>query len=112
MRPGGTQLQLEVRRRVGVALLEAGWGIHQVGASPGSVCRWRDTLAYQGEAGLTAKRHSGSKPRLTGVQREQLMALLSQGTRAHGFRNALWTLSRIAALIERHFGRPYSPSGV
>ena len=79
---------LEIRRRVAMALLDSGWGIRQVArqvkASPGSVCRWRDPRATQGEAGLIAKRHPGSKPKLTAVQRQQLLELLSQGARAHG----------------------------
>ena len=116
MRPTGTKQQLEMRRRVAMALLDVGWGIRQgarqVKASPGSVCRWRDTRASQGDAGLTAKRHPGSKPKLTAVQRHQLLEWLSQGARAHGWHNALWTLKRITALIERHFGLTYGPSGI
>lgn len=99
-----------------MALLDVGWGVRQVArqvqASPGSVCRWRDTRAQQGEAGLSAKRHPGSQPKLSAMQRQQWLALLSQGARAHGWRNALWTLKRLVALIERHFGIPYCPSGV
>src|SRR5262245_65007 len=116
MRPTGTKQQLEIRRRVAMALLDVGWGIRQVArqvkASPGSVCRWRATRTQQGEAGLTAKRHPGSKPNLNAAQRQQLVALLSQGARAHGWRHALWTLKRIVVLIECHFGIPYGPSGV
>jgi transposase len=37
---------------------------------------------------------------------------LSQGARAHGCHNELWTLARIAMVIERHFGITYCPSGV
>jgi transposase len=37
---------------------------------------------------------------------------LRQGARAQGFRNALWTLGRIATVIDRHFGITYCPSGV
>jgi transposase len=99
-----------------MALLDAGRGIRQVArqvkASPGSVCRWRDTRAHHGEVGLTAKRHPGSKPKLTAEQRHRLLDLLSQGARAHGFRNELWTLRRITVLIARHFGIAYCPSGV
>jgi putative transposase len=91
-----------------MALLDVGWGIRQVArqvkASPGSVCRWRDTLAQQGEAGLPAKRPPGSKPTLRPEQCQAVLALLNQGARVHGYRNARWTLRRIAALIERHFG--------
>jgi transposase len=116
MRPTGTKQQLEIRRRVAMALLDIGWGVRQVArqvkASPGSVCRWRDTRAHQGEAGLTAKRHPGSKPHLTAAQCHQLFALLRQGPRAHGYPNELWTLKRVAALIQQHFGITYCPSGV
>ena len=116
MRPTGTKQQLEIRRRVAMALLDIGWGVRQVArqvkASPGSVCRWRATRHQHGEAGLDAKRQPGSKPRLTEAQRARLVALLHQGARAHGGRNALWTLKRIAALIEHHFGISYCPSGV
>jgi transposase len=117
MRPQGTAIQLEVRRRVAVALLETGWGVRQVArhvkASPSSVRRWRDAVARHAEAGLNAKPHpGGSQPKLSLDQRQRLVALLSQGARAHGFRNALWTLARIATVIERHFGVTYCPSGV
>jgi transposase len=116
MRPTGTKQQLEIRRRVAMALLDVGWGVRQVArqvkASPGSVCRWRDTRAQQGEAGLTAKRHPGSKPKLNAAQCQQLLVLLSQGARAHGWPNELWTLKRITALIARHFGLSYCPSGI
>jgi|RhiMetdeSRZDD1v2_1073273.scaffolds.fasta_scaffold124703_5 transposase len=116
MRPKGTKLQLEIRRRVAMTLLDTGWGIRQVArqvkASPGSICRWRDARDHYGEAGLNAKRHPGGTSRLTEAQRARLLTLLRQGARAHGFRNELWTLRRIAALIQRHFGISYCPSGV
>jgi transposase len=116
MRPTGTKQQLEMRRRVAMAFLDIGWGIRQgarqVKASPGSVCRWRDARAQHGEAGLDAQRHPGSKPRLTAAQRARLVPLLHHGACAHGWRNALWTLKRMAALIARHWGLSYGPSGV
>ena len=117
MRPKGTSTQLEVRRRVAVSLLEAGWGIRQVArhvkASHSSVRRWRDAAQQNPDTGLDSKPHpGGSKSRLNDEQHHQLVELLSQGARAHGYRNELWTLSRIAALIERHFGISYCPSGV
>jgi transposase len=110
-------MQLEVRRRVAVSLLEAGWGVRQVArhvkASPSSVRRWRDAVARHAQAGLDAKPHpGGSQPKLSPQQRRHLIDLLSQGARAHGFRNELWTLARIATVIKRHFGITYCPSGV
>src|SRR5262245_3614701 len=115
MRPTGTSIQLEVRRRVAVSLMEAGWGVRHVArhvkASPSSVRRWRDAVAQHAEAGLDAKPHpGGSQPKLSPAQRQQLVTLLRQGARAQGFRNALWALARVAALIECHFGVTYCPS--
>jgi transposase len=117
MRPKGTTIQLEVRRRVAVSLLEAGWSVRHVArhvkAAPSSVRRWRDAVAQHPETGLDAKPHpGGSQPKLSLEQRHHLIDLLSQGARAHGFRNELWTLSRIATVIARHFGHTYCPSGV
>jgi putative transposase len=117
MRPKGTPIPLAVRRRVAVSLLEAGGGIRHVArhvkASPSSVRRWRDAVAQHAAAGLNAKPHpGGSDPKLNADQRQQLIELLRQGARTHGFRNARWPLKRIATIIERHFGRTYCPSGV
>lgn len=116
MRPPGTKQQLEVRRRVAVALLHRGWGVRQVarhiGCSHSSVRRWRDAFAQQADAGLNAKPHPGSRPKLTPTQYQQLAELLAQGARTHGYRTELWTLHRIAQLIEQRFGITYCPSGV
>ena len=116
MRPKGTKLQLEVRRRVAVALLHAGWGLRQVarqvGASPSSVSRWRDAFDHQADTGLNAKQHPGSTPKLTAQQRQQLTTFLSQGPHAHGLGTTRWTLAGIAAVIECRFGITYTPSGV
>jgi transposase len=69
-------------------------------------------VAKHAQAGLNAKPHpGGSQPKLTLAQRQHLIALLRQGARAHGFRNELWTLARVATIIERRFGVTYCPSG-
>ena len=117
MRPKGTSIQLEVRRRLAVALLETGWSVRKVArhvkASPSSVRRWRDAVSQDPETGLTAKPHpGGSQSKLNTEQAQHLIKLLSQGARTHGFRNELWPLARVATLIERHFGIAYCPSGV
>lgn len=116
MRPKGTKQQLEVRRRVAVALLESGWGVRQVarhiGCSHSSVRRWRDAFNQQADAGLNAKPHPGSQPKLTPEQQQDLVELLAKGARAHGYRTELWTLQRIVQRIAQHFGITYCPSGV
>ena len=65
-----------------------------------------------GREGLKAKPHPGPRPKLTDRQRQTLESLLLQGPLAHGYATDLWTLKRIAEVIERHFGVRYDPSGV
>jgi transposase len=107
MRPKGTKYPLEIRRRVAMALLQDGWGVRQVArhvkASPSSG-RWRDALLQQGEAGLTAKRYPSSQPKRKAAQGHALLALLSQGARAHAYRHALWALRRIPPSLSGTLG--------
>jgi transposase len=117
MRPKGTSIQLEVRRRLAISLLETGWGVRKVArhvnASPKSVRRWREAKAQNPDTGLQSKPHPGGRqPRLHSEQQQHLIELLHQGARAHGFQNQLWTLARVATVIERHFAISYCPSGV
>jgi transposase len=49
---------------------------------------------------------------LTAEQHQQLLSLLLQGAKANGFPNELWTLKRIAAVIQVHYGVRYHPSHV
>jgi transposase len=67
----------------------------------------------QHTAGLDVKPPPGGSPLKRSLnQRHHLIELLRRGARAYGFRNALWTLSRIATVIKRHFGVIYCPRGV
>ena len=116
MRPKGTAEELERRRRRAVALVEEGWSMRDaakaVGASPGSVSTWYATYQKHGDAGLAAKAHPGRPPELTPRQLKELETLLSKGAAHQGYPNELWTLRRVAALIEKEFGVSYDPSGV
>src|SRR5262249_27313025 len=113
-RPIGTAPELERRRRRAVELVEAGespctvariLGVHDT-----SVHRWR-RLART-EAGLDAKPHKGPTPGLSDEQLAQLEQLLLKGAEHHGWPNQLWTASRVATVIERHFHRKYHPEHV
>jgi len=81
-----------------------------LGVDPGTVHRWR-RLA-QSPGGLDAVAHRGPKAGLDDAQLRQLEALLQQGAKRHGWANELWTATRVAALITRHFGRSYHPEHV
>ena len=116
MRPKGSAAQLEERRRRAVALIQEGCGptevARMVGASKGSVTRWRQTYERGGEDGLDSKPHPGRPPKLSARQRRELAKLLLQGARHHGLATELWTLSRVAELVRRKFGISYHPGHV
>jgi transposase len=99
--------ELERRRRHGARLLAAGHpqaeAASQVGVSRRTAMRW-ERLRRQG--GLEARRraeHSGHPGRLCEWEREELVRLLKAGSPAVGFATELWTLLRIARVIEDMF---------
>lgn len=116
MRPKGSAEVLEARRLEAGRQLLAGKGIREVArlvkASPSSVKRWKEALEEGGLEALAAKPHPGRPPRLTAEQKEDLAAILLRGPRAAGFPTDLWTLPRIAKVIEVHFQVKYHPAHV
>ena len=116
MRPLGTAGQLEKRRRRAIGLLRAGKPYREVArvvrASLSSVVRWHQAYRRHGRRGLGPRPVPGRPPRLTKAQQEGLKQLLLRGARAAGHATELWTLKRIARLIERQFGVCYSSVGV
>jgi transposase len=116
MRPIGTQKQLEQRRIRAVKLLREGHGIREtarmVGASPSSVVRWRDAYKKGGKQALASKRPPSRPCRLSKKQLAKLEKLFLKGPRANGYKTDLWTLRRIAKVIQKHFGQSYQPSGI
>lgn len=116
MRPKGNAKELEVRRRIGGKLLREGRGTREVarivGASPSSVDRWKKAIQKDGLKGLKAKPHPGRRGRLQSQQKERLEQILLDGPLAVGFVTVLWTLSRVAKVIERTFGVKYHPGHV
>lgn len=111
MRPHGSPQDLETRRRSVIALLRKNLSLHEIarriGCHASSVLRWRNTWRRGGPAALKAKPAPGRPPRLTLKQKAKLVALLTQGAMAHGYRTELWTTQRISVLIERQFGVKY-----
>jgi transposase len=81
-----------------------------LGIHAGSVRRWRRMA--DAPDGLKAKPHPGPKHGLSDEQLQQLEALLVEGAKHHGWPNQLWTASRVAELIKRHFGISYHPEHV
>jgi transposase len=114
MRAKGTAAELERRRRRAVELVEQGEApaivARILGVTRSSLHRWR-RMARQGQS-LAAKPVPGAKRRLTDSQLRELEGLLDQGAPAQGFANELWTSTRVAQVIRRHFGVTYHPDYV
>jgi transposase len=72
---------------------------------------WRAWQA-EGEAGLQAAGRAGRLPRLSGEQLAEVEADLLKGARDNGYPSELWTLRRVAEVIERRTGVSYHPGHV
>ena len=84
----------------------------QLGASRQSVSRWYVAWQRDQPGWLAGAGRAGRKPKLDKRQRKVLDKALRQGAPAHGFGTALWTLPRVATLIERLTGVCYHPGHV
>jgi transposase len=84
----------------------------KVGAVPSSVVRWEQAFDRDGDQGLNSKPQAGGKARLSTAQKKRLVDFLLKGPTSFGWRTELWTLSRVAEVIERKFGVRYHVSHV
>lgn len=111
MRRHGSPQELECIRLKAVRL-------HQQGMAPGEIVgildrslRWVQVTLKQfrerGESGLRHRPHVGRQPKLSMLQRRQLLARILKGARANGFATDLWTAPRVRELIQRVFAVNY-----
>jgi transposase len=109
-------MQLQERRLEAIALLQSGHVqadvAHLLEVSPGAVSQWKKAYDQGGRQALLAKPPPGRTPRLSKKQCATLVRLLKQGPRQHGWTTELWTLPRIAGLIEKEFDVHYDQSSV
>lgn len=80
--------------------------------SPVSVHRWHVQWKQGGVKNLLGAGRAGRKPRLNGGQIKKIDRILRQGPRHHGFATELWTLPRMASVIEKKTGIRYHPGHV
>lgn len=109
--------ELERRRKQAARLFAAGEMIlaaiaRELKVSPQSVSRWYREWKRGGSDALRGAGRAGNKPRLDRYQLRAVEKVLCQGSRAQGFRSDLWTLPRVAAVIERVTGVRYHPGHV
>lgn len=76
------------------------------------VIRWKEVVKRGGREALAAKPHPGRHPHLSPEQKRKPLELLSKGPTAHGYVSQLWTLPRIAKVIEHHFSIKYNPAHI
>ena len=77
-----------------------------------SVSRWYGQWKQSGRDGLKAAPRAGRKPLVNARHLRRVQTALRQGARAHGFSADLWTLPRVATVIERITGVRYHPGHV
>lgn len=108
---------LEHRRKRAARLFAGGRKIlaaiaRELKVSRQSVSRWYKHWKRGGTEALQGAGRAGRRPQLDSGQRRQVKTALRQGARAHGFGTDLWTLPRVAAVIERLTGMQYHPGHV
>ena len=74
--------------------------------------RWKTAWGRGGSAALASKGPAGRKSKLTAEQTQKVTEALLAGPAAHGYKTALWTLPRVAGLIEDLTGVEYHPGHV
>jgi transposase len=84
----------------------------QLGVSAQAVNVWHARWQTSGAEGLQSRGPSGPAPRLSDAQLATVEQALLEGATAHGFTGELWTLDRIATVIERLTGVRHHPAWV
>ena len=98
MLESGELSQAEIGRRLGVS--------HQ------TVSDWRALWEKGGPDALRAAGRAGRKPKLTTEQLRAVEDALERGPKANGYSTELWTLARVAEVIEQVTGVRYHPGHV
>src|SRR6187551_1859507 len=98
----------EGRRLRAWELYEQGWTqaaiARALGVTTGAVCQWVKRGRAGGREALYRRARPGRQARLGAEQGQALLAILARGAEASGFRGAVWTTKRVAAVIERELG--------
>ena len=105
------------RRRLQAARLFArgetqGAVARALGVTTAAVNHWHQAWRAKGVRGLKAAGRAGRKPKLDAKQLAQVDRALRAGPGPHGFSTDLWTLPRVATVIQRMTGVRHHPSHV
>jgi transposase len=109
-------VQMEKRRRQAAGLFQKGCPSPEVarrlGVARQVAYHWKSLWQQGGLGALASKGPAGPKSKLTGEQMQKVTQELLAGPAAHGYKTNLWTLPRVAALIEDLTGVRYHPGHV
>ncbi len=104
---------MEKRRLKAAKLFAAGHGASEVArrlkVRRQSVHVWLQRWRTGAEEALRSRGAAGPKRRLSEAQQAGLAAALIEEPQAHGHATAVWTLPRVAKLIEERTGERYHP---
>src|SRR3989440_12135276 len=116
VRPRRDFAAMEQRRMRAADLFEQGVSpaeiARQVGVSHQIVSDWRAAWRRSGRDGLRGAGRAGRLPKLSRDQLTYVELELIKGAEANGYPNDVWTLQRVAEVIERVAGVSYHPAHV
>ncbi|QYB00794.1 winged helix-turn-helix domain-containing protein (plasmid) [Rhodococcus sp. USK10] len=90
------------RRQIDVAV--------ELEISQQTASRWHRKWTAGGREALEGAGRAGRRPRLDDAQIEVIREELLKGPQANGFATGVWTLGRVAIVIERLTGVTYGPT--
>ena len=79
-----------------------------LGVSRQSASAWHEAWSEGGKAALAGAGRAGRLPLVSDEQLAEVLEALSKGPEGNGYANGLWTLARVAEVIERVTGVAYS----
>ena len=107
---------MEKRRKEAAGLFTKGHSAPKVarrlGVARQVAYRWKNAWEQGGKAALASKGPAGPKSKLASEQTQAITEALLAGPAARGYKTALWTLPRVADLIEDLTGVRYHPGHV
>jgi len=108
-RPGAAPLGSRPHGRQGASQAEVA---RTFGVSAQAASVWYRRWRQGGEQALRAAGRAGRRPRRSAAELDAVEEALGKGPQAFGFDTELWTLGRIAAVIERLTGVRHHPGHV